>query len=160
MAALEIKLTGNAQQQLSQMQYRLANPAKLMEDVSAELASLTEKAFDKEGSPERWQSLAASTIKARTKRGHWPGKILQESGAGGMAASVTPSSNAGEARLTSAKPYSAIQQLGGKAGKGGKVLLPSRPYMPFRKSGEDYKLTGEADKSIKAMLESFLTPKI
>jgi phage virion morphogenesis protein len=158
MAALEIKLTGNAQQQLSQIQHRLANPAKLMASVSVELASLTEKAFDKEGSPERWQSLAASTIKARTKRGHWPGKILQESG--GMAASVTPSSNADEARLTSSKPYSAIQQLGGKAGKGGKVLLPSRPYMPFRKNGDEYKLTDEADKSIKAMLESFLTPKI
>ena len=82
--------------------------------IAMELVSQTEANLAAEGRP-KWQPLAASTIAQREKHGTWPGKILQVS-SGGLAAD--------------------IHQLGGEAGRGRKVHIPARPFLPF---------TGEPD---------------
>lgn len=59
-----------------------------MADIARALRNAAEDAFQNEASPfgAPWEALAASTIKARERGGHWPGSILQLSG--GLAASV------------------------------------------------------------------------
>lgn len=140
---------------LTETLHRVENPKPLMRSISVELLSLTEKSFASQGSPDKWQPLAASTIKQRTKKGQWPGMILQVS-AGGLAPSVQPYYSDSEAGLTASKPYAAIQQFGGQAGRGHKATLPARPYMPMKKSGSGAELTEEATKSILELARHFL----
>ena len=40
------------------------------------------------------------------------------------------------ARIDSNKKYAAIHHLGGKAGRGRKVTIPARPYLPINGSGQ------------------------
>lgn len=155
MAELVINLAGDLRA-LQALQARLASPGKVTAAIAAELLSLTEEAFEKEATPTaKWQSLAKSTIAAREKKGHWPGKILQIS-AGGLASSVTPASTDQSASLSSSKPYAAIQQLGGMAGRGKKTHIPSRPYMPIVKDGSDYKLNSAGEQAIRDMVAAFI----
>lgn len=97
--------------------------------ISNELAAETGRAFAQEGYPEKWKKLAAATIKARSRKGKRPGQVLQMSGS--MASSVQASSTSSEAKLTVGKKYAAIQQLGGKAGRGKRIIIPPRPYLPL-----------------------------
>lgn len=97
--------------------------------IAAELLSQTEANFAPEGRP-KWQPLAASTIAQRDKRGTWPGKILQVS-SGGLAADISTEVGSTFVRVGSGKEYAAIHQLGGEAGRGRKVHIPARPFLPF-----------------------------
>ena len=47
--------------------------------------------------------------------------------------------------IGAARPYARIHQLGGKAGRGRKVTIPARPYLPFT---PDFKLQPEAEKAL------------
>lgn len=154
---LEVK-SNEVTAELSKLQRRLSNPKKLMTSISVELLSLTEEAFEQEGEP-KWQGLAASTTKQRTKKGHWPGKMLQIS-ASGLAASIQPFSSNKEAGISSAKQYSAIHQFWGKAGRGHKSVIPARPYMPIRMTGSDLDLTPKASDSILSLMRDFVDGKI
>jgi phage virion morphogenesis protein len=153
---LEVK-SNEVTAELSKLQRRLSNPKKLMTSISVELLSLTEEAFEQEGP--KWQELAEATIERRKARGHWPGKMLQIS-AGGLAASIQPFSSNKEAGLSSAKPYAAIHQFGGKAGRGHKSVIPARPYMPIRLDGSDLALTQDASDSILSLMRDFVDGKI
>lgn len=145
--------------ELSKLQRRLSNPKKLMTSISVELLSLTDEAFEHEGDP-KWQGLAASTIKQRTKKGHWPGKMLQVSAAG-LLPSIQPFSSNTEAGLSVGKyKYGLIHQFGGKAGRGHKAVIPARPYMPIRKTGSDLDLTFKASDSILTLMRNFVDGKI
>lgn len=146
--------------ELAALQRRLANPRQLMSGISAELLSLTEEAFQKEGDEEKWIPLAASTIKRRTKNGHWPGQILQISEKSGLAASITPFSSNSEAGLSSNKKYAAIHQFGGKAGSGRKITIPERRYMPILKQGADLELTKKASDSILGLMRDLVDGKL
>ena len=155
---LEVK-SNELTAELAALQRRLANPKKLMNSISVELLSLTDEAFEKEGDDEKWEALATSTIKQREKKGHWPGKKLQISAAGLMASVQSFSSNT-EAGLSSAKPYAAIHQFGGKAGRGHKAHIPARPYMPIRVQGSDLDLTKKASDSILGLMRDLVDGKL
>ncbi|POZ60820.1 phage virion morphogenesis protein [Chromobacterium alticapitis] len=71
-------------------------------------------------------------------------KILQDSGK--LAASVHSRYGDDYALIGAGGiPYARIHQLGGKAGKGRKVSIPARPYLPFTPS---LKLQPEAEKAL------------
>lgn len=44
----------------------------------------------------------------------------------------------GTLTITSTPKYAAIQQFGGKAGRGRKVTIPARPFLPIRPDGTLY----------------------
>ncbi|MDK4653337.1 phage virion morphogenesis protein, partial [Kingella kingae] len=67
------------------------------------------------------------------KETHHGGKKLQLSGQ--LAASLTTQSGNDFARIGSNKPYAAIHHIGGQAGRGRKVHIPARPYLPIDGSG-------------------------
>lgn len=103
----------------------------LMRWVSTTLLSQTEKNFKEEGSPE-WPDLAASTIVARKKDGHWPGK--KEQITGGLAASTSFGFGPTFSFVGQSKIYAAIQNLGGEA-RGHSAKIPARPSLPILPDG-------------------------
>ena len=111
----------------------MQDPQKLMISIAGTLETETERNFKAEGRPD-WMGLKPSTIKRRTQAGTWPGKILQVSG-GGLAASIATDYGRDFARIGSNKRYAAIQQLGGQAGRGKKVRIDPRPYLPVDARG-------------------------
>lgn len=127
------------------------DPQQVMRGVAGIMADAAEDQFEAEGKP-AWQELAQVTIARRTKQGTWPGKILQVSGAG-LAASVTPATTKTSAAIGSNKVYAAIQQLGGPAGRGRKVIIPARPYLVFGEGERDETLdllAGHVQRALRA----------
>lgn len=97
-----------------------------MRAIATALLSQTEENFESESGPlGKWPAL-----KDKKRKG---GKILQDTGR--LAASVTPFWSATEAGVGSNAVYAAIQHLGGKAGRGRKVTIPPRPYLPGTAAG-------------------------
>ena len=123
-------------------------PVELQVAVSLVDRAGAEANLAAEGRP-KWQPLAASTIAQREKHGTWPGKILQVS-SGGLAADISTEVGSTFVRVGSGKEYAAIHQLGGEAGRGRKVHIPARPFLPF--TGEpdsgSGKLQPEAEEAI------------
>lgn len=135
---------------LNRLIERSFDPSEAMRDIAGVLADVAEEAFEKEADPatgEKWKRLADATIAQRLKRGFWPGKMLQVSG--GLASSVITESGRDFALVGSNKAYAAIQQLGGKAGRGRKVEIPARPYLG---------LSNDAANEIVEVITRFLDP--
>nr|DAS37256.1 MAG TPA: virion morphogenesis protein [Caudoviricetes sp.] len=108
---------------LGQLLHNLTRRKAVNAAIAAELLSLTEDNFENEGwGGQRWKP---------TQRG---GKILQLSGQ--LAGSISTSATNSFARIGSNKKYAAIHHLGGKAGRGRKVTIPARPYLPINGSGQ------------------------
>jgi len=123
-------------------------PRLTMKDMAAALEEQTEDNFAAEGRP-KWTTLSDTTIRARlgggkayrkdgsmrksAERTKQTMKILQDSGR--LAASVHSQHGDDYAMTGAARPYARIQQLGGQAGRGLNVTLPSRPYLPFSSDG-------------------------
>jgi phage virion morphogenesis protein len=105
-----------------------------MRNIAGIMADSTEENFKEQGRP-KWQDLAEATKTARRKTGHYPGQILQVSGQ--LAISVTTQYDDTSATIGSNKVYSAIQQLGGQAGRKKKTTIPARPYLNL--TDDDFK---------------------
>jgi phage virion morphogenesis protein len=124
---IEIRIDDAAfRAKLTELMRRGADLTPAMRKSAGIMHDAVEENFEQEGRP-KWPSLAAATIKQRTKEGSWPGKILQRSGA--LAASITRAFDAQSAMVGSNKVYAAIQHFGGKAGRGLKVTIQARPFM-------------------------------
>lgn len=133
-------------------------PALMMRAFSQELVNQTEENLKREGRP-KWKPLAQSTIdrrlggsKAYKKNGEMRAgairkfatiKILQDTGK--LAGSVHGESGSNWASIGASQPQARVQQLGGKTGRGHKVTLPARPYLPFTAG---FKLQPEAEKRL------------
>jgi len=113
MADQIIKITvddAQVQANLLALSRRGANLRSLMKTIAADLHHDVEEEFRLEGRPP-WQRLAASTIAQRTRKGSWPGKILQRSGR--LLASISERSDENSATVGSNSDYAAIHQFGG-----------------------------------------------
>lgn len=153
----EIKIESQAvTSALERMARAGTNMSPLMRSISVELLSHTEANFEAEGRP-KWFGLKPSTISMRTKRGTWPGRMLQVS-TGGLAPSVanSVSSDATSATIGSNKVYAAMQQLGGTTSSRSmipnKVISP-RPFLPVDAQGN---LQPEAEDSILGIANNYL----
>lgn len=111
---------------LSQLLQNVQNRRPMMASVATELQSMTEDNFESES----WGGQKWKDSKRAKNEG---GKTLQKSGQ--LAASLTTQSGNDFARIGSNKVYAAIHHLGGQAGRGHKVSLPARPYLPIDGSG-------------------------
>lgn len=146
--------------ELARMQKRLNDMHPVMKAIAAELLSVTESAFMKERSAggEKWKPLALSTIRGREKRGSWPGQILQDGTRKNtlkLSRTIVTSSSPTEAQVgVPPNPYAAIHQFGGMAGRGRKVKIEARPFLPMRRSseGSGYELEPKVQKSILSLM--------
>ncbi|CBJ43005.1 phage virion morphogenesis protein [Ralstonia solanacearum] len=141
---------GNEQFQvaLSRLASSVLDMTPAMRKIAGTLEHVVEENFEAEGRP-RWQPLSTSTVDARlggkkayTKTGKLRAsaqrqlssfRILQHTGQ--LAASVSSAYDSTEAAIGSNKVYAAIHQFGGAAGRGGKVDILARPYLPVTVDG-------------------------
>lgn len=119
---------------------RLRDP-ELYKLLTGELYDAVMRNFEKEragtgGAP--WQALAKSTIRDRSRKGYWPGKILQRrGGGGGLLASITGKYNSTMAEVGTNRVYAAIHQFGGTITQGARSELFTRNrYKRDTKSGK------------------------
>ena len=141
---------GKAFDELDHLAAGIADATPLMRSIAAEFESQTEANFEAEGRP-AWLGLKPSTIAQRTKHGTWPGRIMQISGQ--LAASYTSAFDQDSAIIGSNKVYAAIQNLGGKAGRGHKAILPARPQVPITPQGD---LQPEAEEAVIGIANDYL----
>ena len=126
------------QEKLSKASAALADKTPLLRRIANTLQNVTEESFDKQASPfgEKWKPNAPKTL--QKKRGN---KILIQSGL--LSQSFTQKVTGSSAQVGTNKEYAAIHQFGGKAGRGKKVNIPARPFMPIKANGEIPKDFGE-----------------
>ena len=125
---IEIKIDDKELQQvLDKLFEKTSDLRPLMKNIAGVMADSVEENFKQEGRPEKWAELKDSTIKLRTKKGYWPGKILQMRGE--LAASITSHYDESSAIVGSNKEYARIHQLGGDTGRNKKTKIEARPYL-------------------------------
>lgn len=136
MAGVTIRIEDDAlRTALASLSARLGNMQDVMDDIGSRLVGLARIGFTQQQAPEgtSWKPLTASTILARQKRGKWPGPILRVSGSlfSSLNWKAGPTSVEIGAGWGQSGPYAAIHQFGGQAGRGHKVTIPARPYLPM-----------------------------
>lgn len=140
---LEISLdAGQLERGLDQLLKNATNTRPMMRAIATEMVSLTEDNFESESwGGEKWK---------QSKRAANGGKTLQLTGQ--LAASISTKVGNDFAQIGSNKKYAAIHHLGGQAGRGRKVTIPARPYLPINGSGQLQ--TGAKKKLIDIAIES------
>ena len=124
---IEIKIDNKELNQvLGKLFEKTTDLRPLMKNIAGIMADAVEENFKQEGRPE-WAKLKDSTIKLRTQKGYWSGKILQMRGE--LAASITSEYSENSAIVGTNKTYAAIHQFGGNAGRNKKVTISARPYL-------------------------------
>lgn len=124
---IEIKIDNKELNQVLDKLFEKTTDLKpLMKNIAGTMADAVEENFKQEGRTE-WTKLKDSTIKLRTQKGYWPGKILQMRGE--LAASITSNYDESSAIVGTNKEYARIHQLGGDAGRNKKTKIKARPYL-------------------------------
>lgn len=130
MGGFQVKVDdASVQDYLARIETAAGDLSPVMDDLGRMLQLRIRSQFELQSAPGagKWTPLSARTIAQRQKRGRWPGPILRQTG--DLYRSITYRATATEMVLGTNWPYAAIQQFGGKAGRGGKVKIPARPYM-------------------------------
>ena len=121
---------------LGQLLKNITNTRPMMRAIATEMTSITEENFENESwGGNRWKQSGRASRES--------GKTLQKSGQ--LAASISTQVGNDFARIGTNKKYAAIHHLGGQAGRGKKVTIPARPYLPINGGGQ---LQNGADKRI------------
>lgn len=131
---------------LARLVERLGAATPAMRDIAEQLRTETEQNFLDQGRP-AWLPLAPSTVRERGNA-H---PILQRSGQ--LAASIVTDYSATHAEVGTNKVYGAIQQFGGQAGRGRRVRIPARPYLPVDSAGN---LQPQAEQAVLEIIQDFL----
>ena len=121
---------------MARLLQNMENRRPITAGIAAELLSMSEDNF----ASESWGGDPWEQSKRAAKEN---GKTLQKTGQ--LAASLTTQSSNDFARIGTNKVYAAIHHMGGQAGRGRKVNIPARPYLPINNSGN---LQANADKQI------------
>lgn len=131
---LEVKIDDRqVQAALTKLQQRSSDMSMAMRQIAGHLETKTQQAFSKQGPG--WKALAAATLRNRAKKGQ-QGQILRvTSGAAGLEGSIKSGYGSNYAFVGAgsgkSKAYAAIHQFGGMAGRGRKVKIPARPFLPM-----------------------------
>ena len=123
---------GEAEQLLNQIARKAENTVGLMRNMGGIMHDEIEENFAKEGRPNKWKPLAASTIRRRRKKGNWPGKILQVRGR--LATSFQVKYDNNSAVCGTNVKYAAIQNFGGTTKQAARMrILHFQTDYRFRK---------------------------
>jgi phage virion morphogenesis protein len=123
MATIKVTLDDSAiNKRLQQLVGVMDKPRPLMLQIAETLHFHSMQMFEQQGFPaSSWPALRPSTIRARTKQGHWPGKILQVTGQ--LASSIQTAAGDDYAQIGTNMVYAPIQHLGGTIKRTGHVRL-------------------------------------
>ncbi len=155
MSVIPIEVRDNGvREALNALAERTANMKPILQKIGEDIKERTKLRFSTSTGPDgqRWAPNARSTIEAfiAKRRGFGKRGINKK----GQALAMSKKPLIGESRdlsrefhvhadqasvtIGNTMRYSAIQQFGGLAGKGRKVKIPARPFLPIRESGELY----------------------
>jgi len=110
---------------LKKFRHRMGTLKPAMKIIGQIMRTSIVENFQKGGRPDAWEPLSDETL--LTKKGD---KILINQGfAGGLMGSIHPEIGDDYVMVGTDKKYAAIHQFGGKAGRGGKVTIPARPFL-------------------------------
>jgi phage virion morphogenesis protein len=138
-----------------------------MREIAGVLADAAEEAFAQQRDPttgDRWADLEESTKKRREKGGHWPGSILQVTGA--LARDIESDYGADFAVVGTNKPHATTHQHGAKKGEFGAMSIvrtrrvvplpwgdiPARPFLGIG-AGDKEDILGILHKHLQRALE-------
>lgn len=142
---------------LNQLQGRVSNLTPIMQAIGESIMERTKQRFATSTGPDgaRWRPNAPATLASYIVRA--PGKNFRKDGrlnqqganriagkkplighSGDLARQFHIRADATSVTVASSPIYAAIQQFGGKAGRGHKVTIPARPFLPMTAGGELY----------------------
>ena len=87
------------------------NREPLMREIAGTMHTAVLKNFEKESGLTKWPALKKSTIKDRTRKGYWPGRMLQRTGA--LKKSIMAYSDSKNAVVATNLKYAAMMNFGG-----------------------------------------------
>lgn len=112
----------NVKSELERVLGVLKRPQPLMLKIAEELVEQTQQVFNDEGYPAKtWAALRPSTQRSRTRKGKWPGKILQLRG--NLIKSIQAEAGNNFAQASTNLAYARIQHQGGTIQRTGEVRL-------------------------------------
>lgn len=109
---------------LKRLESSVLDMTPAMRKIAGTLAMVVEDNFEAEGRP-RWTPSQRASSEG--------GVTLQQTGR--LASSIVTDYDAASVVIGSNVEYARIHQLGGQAGRGRKVELPARPYLPVTADG-------------------------
>ncbi len=117
---------------LKEISDNISDLTPLMKNIAGFLADVTEDAFQGEYDPTTgagWAGLLPATIKARQKKAHWPGKILQDRGE--LASSIVTDFDSTSTQIGTNKVYASAHQFGVDSYPDRSGELEARPFIGF-----------------------------
>lgn len=148
-----------AQDALQALTERMGNLAPVLTALGDDITERAKRRFETSQAPDGtpWKPNSAATLQALARRiGGQKSKVkkdgsLNAAGQRSLAnkkpligesqdlrRQILPSVSGNTLTVRSTPAYAAIQQFGGKAGRGHKVTIPARPFLPVRLDGTLY----------------------
>jgi len=154
MSTVELELRDNdAKKRLKVLIEALSGSRRLMAGIANELLAHTERNFRLEGRP-KWPALAPSTQKARARKGHGASSPILKGRTPNLVRNFTVEFSEQHAAIKNPTTYAAIHQFGGNAGRGLKVAIPARPFLPVK--ADKKTLTPEMQQAVHKLLKAYL----
>ena len=169
---VEVKDEG-VQSLLQTLQKRMGNLQPVFSALGGDMAARVHRRFDSSTGPDGtpWTTNAQSTLDAFAgglSKGHFKKSgDLNRRGHAAMSSKkpligqtkdlsrqIGYTATSGSLTLFSTPVYAAIHQFGGQAGRGHKVKIPARPFMPVKADGSLYP---DEQRMLLTALEEFLT---
>lgn len=169
---VEVKDSG-VQSLLQALQQRMSNLQPVFSALGGDMAARVQRRFDSSTGPDGtpWAPNAQATLDAfagALSKGYFKKSgELNKRGSAALSAKkpligqtkdlsrqIGYTATNGTLTLFSTPPYAAIQQFGGQAGRGHKVTIPARPFMPVKADGSLYP---DEQRLLITALEEFLT---
>ena len=139
---------------LNRLAGAVTNLSPILQALGEDVMERTKQRFSTGVGPDgvRWAPNARATIEAyiKTRGGYGKRGINQKGQAlamnkkplqghtGDLARQFAVQVSGNSVTITSGPIYAAIQQFGGKAGRGHKVTIPARPFLPVTTGGDLY----------------------
>lgn len=140
---------------LQRLSRKLGDLTPVMRDIGELIIERTKDRFETETGPDgqRWKPLADSTLLGLMKRAAG-GRIAKKGGGtkvsaikalarkrilfqdGDLSRQFHYQAGRDAVTVSNAMKYAAIHQFGGQAGRGKKVTIPARPFLPITSSGQ------------------------
>ncbi|MEY4977941.1 MAG: hypothetical protein RLZZ352_211 [Pseudomonadota bacterium] len=160
---------------LAQLSQRLGNLRPVLQAIGSDITERTKRRFETSTAPDGtpWKPNSAATLAMLAARiGGQKSKrkkdgTLNAAGqralgnkrplvgeSGDLRRQIVPSVSGNTLTVVSTPVYAAIQQFGGPAGRGRKVNIPARPFLPVRPDGTLYP---DEQRLVLDALQDFLT---
>ncbi|MBS0367582.1 MAG: phage virion morphogenesis protein [Proteobacteria bacterium] len=157
---------------LGQLRGRMDDMSPALKEIGEDLTAIVKQTFSTSTSPwgEKWVPNAEATIQAHLGRfsSSYSKKTGQLTATGAqriqnkkpligetraLSTNIYPDVEGNVLTIGSTMKYAAIQNLGGMAGRGKKVRIPARPFMPISESGN---IAPVAQQAILEVLNGYL----